>query len=87
MKVIHSRLPGIVQVSASEDISYAQLAYYIAMRLGVREDLIQPIASGNSTLPLYATPLNTTLDLNRLRSDFGLEPPDVWATVDSVFKL
>jgi dTDP-4-dehydrorhamnose reductase len=87
MSVIHSRLSGIVQVSASEDISYAEVASHFAMKLGVSEDLIQPISSTSRNLPLNEVPLHTTLDASRLRSDIGFEPPDVWATVDSVFNL
>lgn len=87
MSVIHSRLSGIIQVSGPKDISYAQVASHIAMRLRVSEDLIEPITSNSSNLQLNAAPLHTTLDVSRLRSDFRLEQPDIWATIDKVYQL
>lgn len=87
MRIIHSKLPGIIQVSGSEDISYAEMAGHFAMKLGVSEDLIQPITSGFTKLPLNAIPLHTTLDVSRLHSSLGLDPPNVWRTVDETFQL
>jgi dTDP-4-dehydrorhamnose reductase len=86
-RVAELHLPGIVQVSAKEDLTYAQVAQYIARRIGANLDLVQPIRSTQSGLQIEAVPAHTTLDTTRLRREFGIEPPDVWSTIDLVFGL
>lgn len=86
-RVVEDRVPGIVQVSATEDVTYAQVAQYIAQRVGANPRLVQPIHSSNSNIVLEAVPTHTTLDITGLQSTLGLEPPDVWTTIDTVLGL
>lgn len=81
------RLGGIVQVSGAQDITYEEVARYLAQRIGARSDLVQPIRSELAGLDLEAIPSHTTLDTSRLRMELQLEPPDVWTTIDSVVGL
>jgi dTDP-4-dehydrorhamnose reductase len=85
--IAESRSPGIFQVSAEKDVTYAQAGRHIAHRIHASPDLVQPVMSGEANSPLEAIPRHTTLDTTRLRTEFGLEPPDIWATIDSVFGL
>jgi dTDP-4-dehydrorhamnose reductase len=85
--IAEERLPGIVQVSGRKDVTYEQVARHIAQRIGVSPDLVQPMESRDAGLQLEAGPSYTTLDTTRLCMQFGIEPPDVWATIDSVFGL
>jgi dTDP-4-dehydrorhamnose reductase len=77
-------LPGIIQVSAKQDVLYADLARYIAFKLGCNEDLVQPISFLDAGIS-YASE-NTTLESSRLL-ELGLQPPDVWTSVDETFML
>ncbi len=74
-------LPGILQVSADRDMTYAEAAAHVAGWLGVPERLIQPMASSAAGLDLEAVPRHTTLDTSRLGQTLGLQPPDVWTAL------
>jgi dTDP-4-dehydrorhamnose reductase len=72
LEVAARRLPGIFQVSARQDMSYAAAAQYIARQLGADLELVQPISyreSGVDFAPLY-----TSLDTGRI-ADFGIRAP------------
>jgi len=86
-RVVEERVLGIIQVSATEDVTYAQVAQYIARRIGATPNLVQPIHSSNSNIVLETVPTHTTLDISRLQSTLGLEPPDVWTTINTIFGL
>ena len=86
-RVAEVRLPGIVQVSGEKDVTYEQVAHHIAQRIGANPDLIRPVRSKEAGLDPEAVPSHTTLDTTRLRLELGMEPPDVWATIDSVLGL
>jgi dTDP-4-dehydrorhamnose reductase len=73
--VAAARTTGIVQISAAEDITYAAAARFVAKRLGVAEDLVQPISVVDSGVSVEHVPRHTTLDTARLRTDFGFKPP------------
>jgi len=85
MRVADDKATGIIQVSGIRDITYADAARYIADRMGCNADLIHPISCHSANPVLEHAPLHTTLDTSRLQQEFGLTPPDVWATLDSAF--
>lgn len=70
--VTERRVPGIFQVSAMQDVSYAVAAQHIARKLGADTKLIQPTSFRESLVGF--TPQNTSLDSSRL-VDFGLRAP------------
>jgi len=84
-RVAEARLSGITHVSAENDVTYAEVAQYLARRLNVSPRLVTPIRSSDTDGTFEAIPRHTTLDTGRLRSTLGLVPPDVWTTVDTVF--
>ena len=86
-RVAEARLPGIVQVSGERDVTYKQVAYHIAPCISARLDLVQPLRSEEAGLQFEAIPTYTTLDMTRLHTEFGIEPPDVWLAIDSVSGL
>ncbi|MCK5602942.1 sugar nucleotide-binding protein [Candidatus Pacearchaeota archaeon] len=71
------RLSGIWQVSGNQDISYADVARFIARIIGKSESLVQPILVSQS-IHMESVPSHTTLNIERVRENFGIEPPDVW---------
>jgi dTDP-4-dehydrorhamnose reductase len=81
-RVATARLPGILQVSGAQDITYVQAAHHLADRAGAGPDLVQPTTSREKGLA-FAPPRHTTLDTMRLRTELGLEPPNAWSTLDS----
>lgn len=78
------RLPGIIQVSGEQDITYDGVAYYIARKIGANLDLVKPIKSQEAGLQPEFVPLNTTLDTTQLRVQLGLETPKVWSVIDLI---
>lgn len=87
LQVAELRLPGIVQVSGEQDITYAQVAYRMAQLLGVSpEDLVQPITAAEANLQLEALPKHTTLDTSRLKMSLDISPPPVWTTIDQFLR-
>jgi dTDP-4-dehydrorhamnose reductase len=85
-QIARLRLSGILQLSAAQDISYAQVAAHIAHRLGADPALVQPVLCAESGLQLECVPAHTTLDASRVQQEIGLEPPDVWTTIDLVWQ-
>jgi dTDP-4-dehydrorhamnose reductase len=84
--IAEHRLSGIIQVSGNADVSYAQAALRAAEILDVDTSLVQPITAHQSDLhnePLWN---HTTLNIDRLRSTFGIEPPDPWWTLETVHR-
>lgn len=81
-RVGQDRASGITQVSAAQDVSYAEAARYIGQRLGSAPDLVQPHRSDEAGIFLGPPRAHTTLDTTRIRHDFGSEVPDVWETID-----
>jgi dTDP-4-dehydrorhamnose reductase len=86
-RLVGLRLPGVIQVSAERDVTYAEAARHIARRLGADEDLVQPITAEEAGIPRIAKPAHTTLDAAWLRGELGLAPPDVWSTIDTALGL
>jgi dTDP-4-dehydrorhamnose reductase len=80
--VAKTRTTGIVQVSAAQDVSYAEAARHVAKCIHAPHELIQPIAAAQSGIELEHLPANTTLDTSRLRMKLGLIPPNVWTAIE-----
>lgn len=81
-RIAEARLPGIIQASGDRDVTYADIAYFIARRLNVDLKLVKPIHSRFSNLDLESVQANTTLDSSRLVKELGMKIPDVWQTID-----
>jgi dTDP-4-dehydrorhamnose reductase len=75
LEVAGRRVPGIFQVSAIQDVSYAEAAQHIAYKLGADIELVQPTSYRESGVGF--SPLNTSLDASRL-VDLDLRAPHAW---------
>ena len=80
------RLPGILQVSGEEDISYAEAACLGARLLGFDVGLVKPITVLESGSYMEPVPANTTLNIDCLKHILGIVPPDVRWTIKQAFK-
>lgn len=81
VRVLEHRLTGIIQASASNDISYEQAAKYLAAKLGAESRLIESISYLQMGLPVF--PKNTTLDASRLK-ELRLEAPPAANALDQL---
>jgi len=81
----NQRLEGIVQASGDLDVSYAEIAMALAVRLRADPGLIRPIPIADRGIAREAAPRNTTLDASRL-DRLGLTPPPVWDTIAALFE-
>ena len=84
--VADRRLPGILQVSGENDISYAEAALLGARLLKVDTDLVQPVKAADSGRFTEPLPASTTLNTDRLKAILGFLPPDVRETINMSFK-
>jgi len=69
-----SPLGGIWQLSATDEMSYAQAALQLCRRAGSSEALVRPVSWRDVCPHLEHVPAHTTLDCSRLAHAFGLEP-------------
>jgi len=79
------RLSGVLQVSAKEDISYADAARIGTKALGADPGLVQPVTAADSGSYADHVPAHTTMNIDRLKATLGIVPPDVRWTVEMAF--
>jgi dTDP-4-dehydrorhamnose reductase len=75
---------GIVQLTGPRDISYAEVARYLARTLGADPALVTPVSAYSAGLPAGSTARHTTLDSAVLRKRFGITVPDAWQVIDDL---
>jgi len=85
--IVERCLPGILQLSGERDVSYADAARLIAKQIGADVGLVQGISVTEAGISVDAAPRHTTLDTQRLRSELGMEPPDIWSTINSALAI
>ncbi len=78
---------GIWQVSAKEDITYEDLARHLAKKVAVSQECVHPINALDSGMFFESMLKYTTLDTSRLQREFGIDPPDPFDSVDSLFSI
>jgi dTDP-4-dehydrorhamnose reductase len=83
--VAEFRFSGIFQLSGQEDITYADAACLGAKILGLDSTLIQPVTGAQSGTYTEPIPSYTSLSIDRLRSTFGIVPPDARWTIETAF--
>lgn len=72
IQLAEKKVPGIFQLSANNDISYAKAAEYIAEKLGVDAKVIEPISYKDRGI--IFSPIYATFDCSMLL-EFGLSAP------------
>jgi len=66
---------GIYHVSGERDISYAQMGFWAAELLGADRKLVRPVSAAATGRVKDPIPKHTTLAVERLATEFGIEPP------------
>ncbi len=75
-RMCRRRVSGIWQLSASRDISYAELATILADRLGADRSLVRPVLQPQAMAEGATGPRFTAFDVSRLCQELGLPVPD-----------
>ncbi len=85
LKIAHTKQFGTWHISGEKDITYERLARYLAEKMGISQRYVQPVKAEDSGLEFESIPKYTTLDILRIKKEFGLTPPNIWDTIDSLF--
>lgn len=81
--LMESQARGTFQFTGPRDVSYADVARHLALRLNADANLVKETSALDHGLPTGATPRHTTLDSSAMRERFKLECPDVWTVIDT----
>jgi len=73
---------GIYQISATDDVEYADVGHRLAALLGASPELVRPASWRDSGLLVEAPAANTTLDESRLLDEFAIAAPGPWQAID-----
>ena len=84
-RIARDRMRGIHHVSAPQDISYADVTYYLAHRLHAGSDLVIPVKIGDSAVFLEHNPIHTTLDSTDTEKKLAIRMPDALSSVERMF--
>jgi dTDP-4-dehydrorhamnose reductase len=76
-----SKKSGVFHLSGNKDISYAEMAYFIAEKEGFSRDLIVPV---NSNMEPAFRPANTVLSMVKMGKFFSIYPPNVYNTIENL---
>ena len=79
------RLAGVFHVSGDKDITYEAAARAGAGAMGADPRLLQPVNAAQNPAGGEPLPVHTTLDMEVLKSTFGIVPPGVQWTIETAF--
>jgi dTDP-4-dehydrorhamnose reductase len=83
--VLEFRRGGIFQASGAGDISYADLARYLARRLGLPASRIVAVRATDRGVPENEVTSYTSMDTGRLTAMTGFTPPEPFSVLDDAF--
>ena len=82
--MLAERTPAIAQLTGPEDVSYDEVARYIARRAGAASHLVSSVSAHEDGAAVGSTPPNTTLDSGYLNASYGILAPGPWSVVELV---
>jgi dTDP-4-dehydrorhamnose reductase len=86
--VADSRAGGTWQVSGDHDINYVHAAELLARMLDADPSQVRPVGAQSAGRISSHLPKNTTLCVDRLRHEFGLQPPSTdWTIRDALSQI
>jgi dTDP-4-dehydrorhamnose reductase len=83
-RMLAERTPAIAQLTGPEDVSYDEVARFIARRVGAASHLVASVSALEDGVAAGSTPLNTTLESGFLAARYGIVAPEPWSVVQSV---
>lgn len=72
----------IIQLSARDDISYAAVAYRMAVKLRIDSSFVKPRRAAETDNDLEHVPRHTTLEVAEPESELGIHAPDPWQAIE-----
>jgi dTDP-4-dehydrorhamnose reductase len=84
--LLRDKARGIFQLSGPRDVSYLEIGYHLAERVGAAPSRVERISALEAGQPLGATPCHTTLDSSVLLEHYGLIAPDVWVVLEPILQ-
>jgi dTDP-4-dehydrorhamnose reductase len=81
--LLRDKARGIFQLSGPRDVSYLEIGYQLAERVGAARSRVERVSAVEAGQPLGSTPRHTTLDSSALRERYGLVVPDVWMVLET----
>ena len=81
--LLRDKACGIFQFSGPRDVSYLEIGYRLAKRIGAAPSRVERVSAIEAGQPLGATPCHTTLDSSALRGHYGLIVPDAWVVLET----
>jgi dTDP-4-dehydrorhamnose reductase len=75
---------GIFQLTGPRDVSYAEIALYLARKAGADAELVTPVSARLAGMAEGSTPHHTTLDIAAIRDRLGIIVPDPWTVIDDL---
>lgn len=85
LKVAEEERSGTWQFSADSDVSYADIARHIVLRMNGDKSLLKAVSSQSAGLE--HSPAHTTLDATRARRELGLVFPEPLRVIENTFSL
>lgn len=82
--ISEKRIPGNLQVSGAENVSYVDFAHALARRLGVSGDLIQPTTATEKGVNIPFKPRYSGLGMARTTQLSGLKPQRLDDLIDDL---
>jgi dTDP-4-dehydrorhamnose reductase len=76
---------GIYQWSGAYDISYADIARYLAHRVGAAPELVKPVRAVDIGIPVNEVTPYTSMDTKRLTALTGWSPPQFTDVIEGVY--
>jgi dTDP-4-dehydrorhamnose reductase len=80
--LLQDQASGLFQLTGPRDVSYSDMAFALAARMGADRGLVQPTSAAAANLPAGATPPYTSLDSTGLAERYGIIAPDAFVTLD-----
>ncbi len=77
-RMMEDRLAVIAQLTGPRDVAYAEVARFLAEKVGADPRLVESVSALESGMPRGSTPRNTTLDSSLIAARYNLTIPDAF---------
>jgi dTDP-4-dehydrorhamnose reductase len=84
LALMDDRACGVFQLTGPSDVSYVDMARFLAVRLGVDLELVCAMSARNAGLPEGIGPENTTLCSDALKERYAIVPPEPWTVIEEL---
>jgi dTDP-4-dehydrorhamnose reductase len=85
-RILAKAEPVIAQLTGPEDVSYDEVAAFIAQSIGADRRLITSVSAHEDGVAAGSTPPHTTLDSAYLADRHGIVAPEPWAVVRAILE-